>query len=106
MNVRYVPYQNLYNTLSDVVVFADPNLRIGAHKDEFNPSYLRANMMALDVTSMLYDSPVLQEARERGAKVVDPVDVYAEQLATQFKSATGQDVPSADFRQELTTVPE
>ena len=41
-----------------------------------------------------------------GVKTVSPVDVYAEQLATQFKSATGQDLPAADFRKELTTVSE
>ena len=52
MNVRFVPYQNLYNTLSDVVVIADPDLRIGGKKEEFNPSYLRGNMMVLDVTTM------------------------------------------------------
>ncbi len=106
MGVRFVPYQNLYNTLADVVVFADPNLQIGGKKEEFNPGYLRATMMAIDVTTMPGESPVMKEARERGAKTVSPVDVYAEQLATQFKSATGQDLPAADFRKELTTVPE
>ena len=106
MSVRFVPYQNLYNTLADVVIFADPNLQLGSKKDEFNAGYLRATMMALDVTTMPAESPVMKEARERGAKTVAPVDVYAEQLATQFKSATGQDLPAADFRQELTATPE
>ena len=63
-------------------------------------------MMALDVTTMPGISPAMKEARERGAKTVDPVDVYAEQLATQFKSATGQDLPAADFRKELTAAAE
>ncbi len=106
MSVRFVPYQNLYNTLADVVIFADPNLQLGGKKDEFNAGYLRASMMALDVTTMPAESPVMKEARERGAKTVAPVDVYAEQLATQFKSATGQDLPAADFRKELTATPE
>lgn len=106
MNVRFVPYQNLYNTLSDVVVFADPRLQLGGKKDEFNPAYLRPSMMAIDVTALHGESPVMKEARERGAKTVSPVDVYAEQLATQFKSATGQEIAAAEFRQELTAVPE
>jgi len=101
MGVRFVPYANLYNTLADVVVFADPFMRLGGKKEEFNPGYLRASMMAIDVTTMPAESPVMKEARERGAKTVDPVDVYAEQLATQFKSATGQDMASAEFRTEL-----
>lgn len=106
MGVRFVPYQNLYNTLADVVVFADPHMQLGGKKDEFNPAYLRASMMVIDVTTMPSESPVMKEARERGAKTVDPVDVYAEQLATQFKSATGQELPAADFRKELTATPE
>ncbi len=106
MSVRFVPYQNLYNTLADVVVFADPSLQLGGKKDEFNAAYLRENMMAIDVTTMPAESPVMKEARERGAKTVSPVDVYAEQLATQFKSATGQDVSAADFRAELSAVAE
>ncbi|MFM9961086.1 MAG: type I 3-dehydroquinate dehydratase [Planctomycetaceae bacterium] len=106
MGVRFVPYQNLYNTLADVVVFADPDMQLGGKKDEFNPAYLRASMMAIDVTTMPGESPVMKEARERGAKTVDPVDVYAEQLATQFKSATGQELLAAEFRKELTAVPE
>jgi len=88
------------------VVFADPNLQLGGKKEEFNPGYLRASMMAIDVTTMPGESPVMKEARERGAKTVSPIDVYAEQLATQFKSATGQDIPAADFRKELTAVTE
>ena len=106
MGVRFVPYGNLYNTLSDVVVFADPDMLLGGKKEEFNPGYLRASMMALDVTTMPGISPAMKEARERGAKTVDPIDVYAEQLATQFKSATGQDLPAADFRKELTAAAE
>jgi 3-dehydroquinate dehydratase/shikimate dehydrogenase len=101
MNVRYVPYHNLYDTLADVIVFADPDLRLGGKKTEFNPAYLRPSMSVLDVTTMPGDSPALKEARERGSKIVEPLNVYAEQLATQFKSATAQDIPAADFRAEL-----
>lgn len=64
MGVRFVPYQNLYNTLADVVVFADPNLQLGGKKDEFNLGYLRASMMTIDVTTMPGESPVMKEARE------------------------------------------
>lgn len=106
LNVRFVPYQNLYNTLADVVLFADPNLAIGTKKEDFNPSYLRPSMVALDVTMLTSDSPIIAEARSRGAKVVSPIDVYADQLATQFKSATGQEIPAAEFAKELTSAAE
>jgi 3-dehydroquinate dehydratase / shikimate dehydrogenase len=105
-NIRCVPYHSLYDTLADVVVIADPKLQIGSKKSEFNPAYLRPHMTVLDVTSMPGESPILAEARSRGAKIVEPIDVYADQLATQFKSATGQDLPAADFRKELTTASE
>ncbi len=101
LGVRFVPYQNLYNTLADVILIADQNLSIGTKKEEFNPSYLRPTMVVLDVTTMTQDSPIVKEARSRGAKVLSPVDVYADQLATQFKSATGQEIPAADFSTEL-----
>ncbi|HID22958.1 MAG TPA: type I 3-dehydroquinate dehydratase [Planctomycetaceae bacterium] len=98
--VRYVPFANIYNTLADVVVFADPTLEVGPGKTEFNPFYLRPPMTVVDVCTMPEDSVFVREGRERECRVVEPREIYLHQLMTQFKSVTGQDVT----REELLTV--
>ncbi len=95
--VRYVPFQNLYNTLSDVVVVADPALRIGTGKTEFNPSYVVPRMTFCDVTEMPMDSSFITEARGRGAKVIEPKEIYLDQLAAFTKSITGKEVAANEF---------
>lgn len=96
-DVRFVPFQNVYNTLSDVVVVAEPDLPVGSSKTEFNPSYFVPRMTVCDVTEMPFDSPFVTEARSRGSKVVEPKLVYADLLSAQIKSITGKDVPSSEF---------
>ena len=96
-DVRFVPFQNVYNTLSDVVVVAEPDLPVGSSKTEFNPSYFVPRMTVCDVTEMPFDSAFVTEARSRGSKVVEPKLVYADLLSAQIKSITGKDVPSSEF---------
>lgn len=95
--VRYVPFQNLYNTLSDVVIIADTELKIGTSKTEFNPSYFMPRHVVCDVTEMPNDGPFLAQARERGARVVEPKDIYLDQLTAFLKSITGKEVPASEF---------
>lgn len=95
--VRAVGFQNIYNTLSDVVVIADPNLKIGNHKTELNPSYFQSRMTVCDVTEMPGDSPFIHEARERGARVIEPREIYFDQIIAYIKSITGKDVDASLF---------
>jgi 3-dehydroquinate dehydratase/shikimate dehydrogenase len=96
-DVRFVPFQHLYNTLADVVVFAEPGLPVGSSKTEFNPSYLEPRMTVCDATEMPFDSVFTAEARDRGSKVVEPKLIYADLLSAQIKSITGKDVPASEF---------
>lgn len=96
-NVRFVPFQNLYNTLSDVVVIAEPGLPVGSHKTEFNPSYIVPRMTVCDATEMPYDSVYIKQARERGAHVVEPKAIYMDQLAAQVKSISAKDIAAEQF---------
>lgn len=91
--VRYVPSAKLYDTLTDVVVLTTPNLDHGMKKTAINPSLLRPGMAFLDLTDPPGESPLCQEARERGCKVVEPAEVFAEYLGVLFKSLTGQALP-------------
>ena len=97
-DVRCIPFQNLYDTLADVVIIADASMEIGTKKSDFNPSFMRATMTVLDVTTMPEDSPIIQEARQRGCRVVEPAEVLADQMQAQFKSVTSKDVPAETFR--------
>jgi 3-dehydroquinate dehydratase/shikimate dehydrogenase len=96
-NVRYVAFGNIYNTLSDIVVIAEPGLPVGSHKSEFNPSYIIPRMTVCDATEMPFDSIYIKEARDRGATVVEPRLIYADQLAAQVKSISGKDVNTDQF---------
>jgi shikimate 5-dehydrogenase len=54
-------------------------------------------MTVCDVTEMPFDSAFIKQARERGAKVVEPRNVYMDRIATQVKSITGKDVAAESF---------
>lgn len=97
LGVRHVPFQRIYDTLSDVVVLAEPNLALGSHKTEFNPSYLIPRMVACDVTNLPFNTPFLGEARSRGCKIVEPRDIYMDNLVALLKSITGKDVAASEF---------
>lgn len=102
-DIRCVHFQNLYDTLADVVVIADPNLKAGSHKAEFNPSYLIPRMTVCDVTHMPADTVFIKEARDRGCKVVEPKQIYADNLSALIKSITGKDVPPDSFNELIET---
>jgi 3-dehydroquinate dehydratase / shikimate dehydrogenase len=93
VNVRHVPFHNLYDTLADVIVVTDSALQMGHHKAEINPGYFRSTMTVMDLSAMPYDTPVLTEARGRGCKVVEPAGVFRAYVASQFESLTGKEYP-------------
>ncbi|RMG40437.1 MAG: type I 3-dehydroquinate dehydratase [Planctomycetota bacterium] len=99
--IRAVPHQNLYNTLADVVIFADFKLKLGEHTGRINPSFLRPTMYVADAAAQGLDSPIIQEARERGCRVAEPLDVLAQQTALVFKTLTGRDAPPERLREAL-----
>ena len=44
-----MPYQNLYDTLSDVVVITDPEITLGHRKSDINAAYFRSTMTVVDL---------------------------------------------------------
>ena len=95
---RFVPVQNLYDTLVDVVVLADPSLELGPGRGQLNPSFLRPPMLVTDVAAGREDSEVLTESRSRGCPVVEPETVWWGLGGSLFRAITGQDL-SPDIRQ-------
>lgn len=93
LDVRFVPSQNLYDTLADIVVLADENLVSGPGRGELNPAFLRPPMLVLDAGCLDQDSPLLTEARERGCRIVEPSVVWRGVLKAVYRSLTGRDLP-------------
>ncbi|QDU11920.1 type I 3-dehydroquinate dehydratase [Gimesia aquarii] len=96
-DVRYVPFANLYDTLSDVVIQTDPELKLGPGKTEFNPAYLRETMTVMDISQLPEETELIREAEGRGCEVVDVNEVYRKQLNQIFKAITGSEIPEAVF---------
>lgn len=96
-SARHVPFAQIYDTLADVVIITDPEIKMGHHRSELNPSYLRPNMIVADVTDLNKETGFVREARERGAHAVATRDIFRGQLATQFKAITGQELPEDNW---------
>lgn len=96
-DIRYVPFGNLYDTLTDVVVQTDPELKLGPGKTEFNPSYLRESMTVMDISQIPEETELMREAEERGCAVVCVNEVYRRQLNQIFKAITGTEIPDDVF---------
>jgi shikimate 5-dehydrogenase len=92
--VRFIPAQNLYDTLVDIVVLADPDLELGPGRGQLNPAFLRPPMQVIDVAAGDEDTEVLAEARARGCFVVEPSVVRRSLAEGLFRSITGQDLPT------------
>jgi hypothetical protein len=94
---RFVPSQNLYDTLVDAVVLADPELELGPGRGQLNPSFLRPPMRVIDVAAGREDTAVLIEARSRGCEVVEPEVVWRSLAESLYRSITGEDLPGELF---------
>ncbi len=98
---RFVPYQNLYETLVDVMIVADPNIKIGSQHGQINSSVLKSNMTVLDLSDLPLETEMMTEARLRGARTLDSAEIYTKQVAAQFKAITGKELPKAAFAEGL-----
>lgn len=96
-DIRYVPFANLYDTLSDVVIQTDSDLKLGHGKSDFNPAYLRESMTVMDLSQLPEETDLIREARGRGCEVVCVDEIYRRQLNQIFKAITGQEIPEAVF---------
>jgi 3-dehydroquinate dehydratase/shikimate dehydrogenase len=94
---RFVPFQNLYETLADLVILADPNIVAGSRHGQINPSLLRPGMTVMDVGNLPLETELVQEARQRGARVVESAGIYSRLLNEQFKVLTGRDLPAQAY---------
>ena len=102
-NVRHVPFHALYDTLADVVVVADSAIKMGHQKAEINAGYFRPTMMVMDLCSMPYNTELLEEARGRGCKIVEPGDAFRAWVTAQFESICGKKFPAQTYDEVMGT---
>ena len=95
--IRFVPFRNMYDTLSDVVIITEAEMEKGRLKQSFSTSYFRPGMTVMDLTDLPAETTLIKEARQRGCRIVEPTAIYADQLETQFKAITGQSIPPEAF---------
>jgi 3-dehydroquinate dehydratase/shikimate dehydrogenase len=99
---RFVPFQNLYETLTEVIIVADSQIESGTRHGQINPALFRPGMTVLDVGNLPLETSLLKEARERGCKVLESEQIYKDQLTAQFKAITGQELPAQAMAAGLT----
>lgn len=93
LNCRFVPYQNLYDTLTDVVIIADPRLESGMKQGQINPSLFKPSQTIVDAADPPIENSLYVEARERKMKLISARRIFEEQCRAQFKALTGKDLP-------------
>ncbi len=93
MNCRFIPFQNLYDTLFDIVVIADPQLKVGTSHGSVNGTLLRDHMTVLDVSDPPKAHPLIEEAKMRGCTIIDSSRLFHDRLAAQYRAIVGKDLP-------------
>ena len=102
---RFVPYQNLYETLMDAVIVADPKVEPGTGHKQVNPSLLRPGMLFLDISNLPVETTMLSEARDRGCHVVDSTKIFADQVAAQYQAISGKPLSESALARGLSDEP-
>jgi 3-dehydroquinate dehydratase/shikimate dehydrogenase len=96
---RFVPFMKIYDTLVDIIILTDSQLAIGTSRNQINPSIIRPQNIVLDISHIPDEHPLLEEARNRHAKVIAPGMLFKQQLQSIFKLMTGQIIPDTVFQQ-------
>lgn len=95
LGCRYVPYQNLYDTLTDAIIIGDRDLVAGQKQGNINPSLFKGKEYVADASDPPVENSLYVEATSRGSKCVSPKVIFQEQLKAQFKALTGKDLPDS-----------
>jgi 3-dehydroquinate dehydratase/shikimate dehydrogenase len=104
MEVRQIPFMNLYDTLTDIAVIADANLQPGPGKLELNPAFFRDEMTIADFSRVPLETSFSREATERGCRVIDPQELGYHYLSALFKAITGKELDREEYDQTLSEI--
>ena len=93
LGCRFVLFEALYSTMHDALIICD------VEKDEaagrpggLHASYLKPGITVMDLTVSFGMSDFLREAKSRGCPIVDPRQLFLQQLEQQARLLTGKPV--------------
>ena len=86
---RHLSFAALYGQLADVLVLADPAIRVGDGRHAVRAGYLRPEMTVVDLTDPPVDNRLMHEARRRGCRLVDPLETFDRHMRATFKTLSG-----------------
>lgn len=89
---RLIQPEAIYTTLHDVVVVSREEADAEVDRPPLLSNYLRPGMMVLDLTEPGGETDFTRDARLRGAQVVSPRRLVAEQAKTIVRRLIGRDV--------------
>ncbi len=103
LDCRFVLFEALYTTIHEVLVVCDAEKQAAAAggAQALHPSYLRAGMTVMDLTTTLSPSHLLREAEARRCAVITPRLLLLDQLALQAHLLTSKDVTRELVEQAL-----
>jgi 3-dehydroquinate dehydratase/shikimate dehydrogenase len=107
---RFIPSAGLYDALCDLVVIAeaqgiDPLTGQSTGRGmKLNPSFLRPHMHVTDLTNLPRDSLLMEEARGRGCKIIEPSAILEDYMVNSFKAVSGKDLPAGVAKQAIDAV--
>ena len=100
---RFILFEALYSTMHEVLIVCDEekDQHPGRPGSGLHAGYLKAGMTVLDMTALLRDSSLTQEAVVRGCLVVHALDLFLEQLRAQAGKLTSKEVPLSVLHEGL-----
>lgn len=104
MQVRQIPFMNLYDTYTDLAVIADDGLKPGIGKTEINPAFFRPEMTVADFSRIPLETEFSREASERGSRVIPPQELGFDYLCAMFKAVTGKELDREIFDETVQTM--
>ncbi len=93
VSVRHIPWNGIHDVRADTLVIADAGIACGTQRGELNPSIIREKMHVVDLTAYPHESLFCDEARTRGARLIQPEAVFRRQMQLQFRLLAGRDLP-------------
>ncbi len=99
-SARFVPIASMYDTLCDLVIITEEQASgpsappTGNAGVKLNPAFLRPPMWVTDLTNLPNETVLLNEARHRGCKIIEPAAIFSDHITAIFKTITGKDLPA------------
>lgn len=91
LKCRYLPIEAIYTTMHDGLVVCDAD-GDGSNPPEIHAGYLRPGHIVMDLTAELLPSTLLREAAVRDATVIDPLELFLDQMEELGRMLTNRPV--------------